>query len=1508
MPTKKGKKTTGTAEETTKPHVYNGPTFAVTNDAARDFINDIHKNIKQGYGFVPFIGAGLSAPSGIPLVWEIESYLHRCIGLALGVSTPDIEPWNPRTHQWPPFENRGSRISGTWRGLIQDLLDNATRRDSWHPEIRVFQEAHGAMAEWRSALQFLARIVYDRRGTGRDRRGIFVLDAPRQDVIDSAIREIMRGKKPTLGHRMLASLGGLLRLDIILTTNFDDLLEQAFLAARNPLTAFSLHLASDLPPYAALAPQRSLVKLHGDRHSMRADYTLDSVPQDADCWRFLEYLLSADGRTRLAAGPRRSDSRLPAGHHLLVMGFSASERRTRTLIEHAWKHLSGFTVYWLCHTITDVQNVIAFTNEARPDKPSTQSRILRHTNLGLLFLQLFQTIRGSVPTSGIIFPSASRLALPPISKAPAPASLPVPRAVAKKNKLLEQAVAKKAELLELLASRLKRFATDSRYQGCRLMVVTSEHNVDGVTSLCSELFELAQADGQFCVWLEMNDVSSTDDLFEQILDATNYRLGAENWMPVFVASDPASRADEIRRLIASTTKPWVFFLNARETPGSNFSGDDDRARRARSHNERPNGWLDDRAAPSQATKWNEQEQFVGLISALCKRGPADPVISIVLLTHGKEGTKTVEGNINDAIKEATLVADVDVLPATSVPYVASTIPLNCIKWTRHPNHETNARRHFLLGLVLMQRTRFLASLWCDALLPAGGTSSDTTPDEAMRTRAITWLDELEDKGLVRRKLGGFVWVRADSRNELRRYLRNQTTLTHYLRSEGLSQQGLAAFSDWHPENLVSEIHWRLALWYRRIMTAAETPGALFESVYHACKSAESLLTKALSRAKAAQAAERLNWGTAVLQAYGFMIQTRGYSKGSCRRLDDIRKEKAAMISVALEKAAQSSRLRRAVTGPWARVVEQAILRLQIRCTELMRAIAREVGEGNKAYERHRTLRLLLSGEQRYALIPAGQQAKGGQTKRHAHIDPLLEWKNKSEVLFSRFFIQPLTKSTVAVEDRPVEWMRYWRWCGMLGTSSRSFIEARRALLLGVVSALKGPSLPGRIESFRTVHSASRRTTLQNMANGFDRAAQLLRADGTGAVKLFDVRAGNSQAFGVELLRTGEQLAACLLHERSAYNRCKALRLPDVNDPHEYDPVEGPRHLREVIQAALALVERILSEDHATDAPHIGHIVWCHSRLLLHASMCVAREGRDYAAAMRLLTDAEASTTMIDARRYGSDRALVELYRAEVRLQEALNTPVIIKRGGTHQPVEFSVFIEDGMMRTLSSDALDAWQVRGMRLRKSLFADDESVRGFQQVKSLVRDAIRFIDRADDILSSRRRNVTWTTWHFHRRLQAMSVFLWATVFEQGTVVPFFGYEAAPANTNTVADDVLATSLRMIRADSYRLATIVEAYSSCAQALHYRLMLDPMAPRLEERQVRMRDKLKEARVALDAMHESRCNAHKVLLKDTQIDQRMENKIGERVAPDPTVRAYVEKISDRTREVIKELKSPLI
>jgi hypothetical protein len=656
----------------------NADPAVLTNDAAERFIGHISDELQKGYGFVPFIGAGFSAPSGVPLVNDIKSYLERCIALALGLDAKGMRPWSPRTDKWPPFTDGLHRPRDYWLTQVQNAFDEH-RRATWYPGLRVFQEAIGAMAEWRSSLLFLSRLVHRPDHTGSGSRSVPALDAPRQEVIDAAIREIMRGKHPSLGHRMLAAVGGLLRLDIILTTNFDDLLEQAFSETHSPLTVFEVHLNSPLPPWSALSHHRALVKLHGDRHSMRADYSLDALPTDTDQERFLDYFLSADGRQLRAMG-RTVTSETPLStlqNHLLVMGFSAADGRIRSFINHAWTHLGrDFKVFWLCHTKQDVDNVSAFTASFRPPDPvpdptPVRSIVLRSSDHGLLFLQLFQTLRRGLPASGVIFPSAARLTVPPFPRVqhkgpsspkpatndtaghcpaetepatqvqplsgtstphkPAPGTTdgqPVrpppnpggvarpmpPEWVAAPLSLTQPAGIRLREAILNKLTRLR--ASDSH--AARLVVVTSQPGTRGVTSVCAEVFQKLVDDSEICLWVEMNDISATDDLFSKLLDAANYRLGIDNWVPVFVAESALARAEELNRLTSSTNKPWVIFLNARETPGANVNDD------AGSSPAHPgNAWMDKEAAEEKETT------IVEFLQAIAS--PACPSISVVLL-------------------------------------------------------------------------------------------------------------------------------------------------------------------------------------------------------------------------------------------------------------------------------------------------------------------------------------------------------------------------------------------------------------------------------------------------------------------------------------------------------------------------------------------------------------------------------------------------------------------------------------------------------------------------------------------------------------------------------------------------------------------------------------------------------------------------------------------------------------------------------------------------------------
>jgi hypothetical protein len=128
--------------------------------------------------------------------------------------------------------------------------------------------------------------------------------------------------------------------------------------------------------------------------------------------------------------------------------------------------------------------------------------------------------------------------------------------------------------------------------------------------------------------------------------------------------------------------------------------------------------------------------------------------------------------------------------------------------------------------------------------------------------------------------------------------------------EGLSDAEKSELSellaDWDPDAHADEVHWRLAQWYHRIALAAQAPHAIFEAIYHVCKSAYySQARTPQADNTLQQAGERVQWASTIVTMHGFLVQTAGYSRGSCRRLDFIQDKVIKKIVKADEAPATS---------------------------------------------------------------------------------------------------------------------------------------------------------------------------------------------------------------------------------------------------------------------------------------------------------------------------------------------------------------------------------------------------------------------------------------------------------------------------------------------------------------------------------------------------------------------------------------------------------------------------
>jgi hypothetical protein len=229
-------------------------------------------------------------------------------------------------------------------------------------------------------------------------------------VIDSFFQSLAAGRQAALAHRMLPALGPVLRINLILSTNFDHFIEQTFATVETPLTTFEVPVTATLPSPELVLAQRSLVKMHGGRFDVRANASVNNSPIESDVANFLGYLA---GR-KLQPGEQFEKGGLSVEPiAILVSGIGGLETRTITLLHHAWDRFPNLHIFWLS-TGTVSHKEADLKYRFKPRGARNRFHFLQHPDHGLLLGELFQACTGTLPTAGMIFPGMWELPVPPI--------------------------------------------------------------------------------------------------------------------------------------------------------------------------------------------------------------------------------------------------------------------------------------------------------------------------------------------------------------------------------------------------------------------------------------------------------------------------------------------------------------------------------------------------------------------------------------------------------------------------------------------------------------------------------------------------------------------------------------------------------------------------------------------------------------------------------------------------------------------------------------------------------------------------------------------------------------------------------------------------------------------------------------------------------------------------------------------------------------------------------------
>lgn len=278
---------------------------------------------------------------------------------------------------------------------------------STNSEEYVVESAIRSLHEWRATLRFLARLK-----VANNRLHLGTVD---RAVIDSFNTFITVARRPNLAHTMLCHLSQRSRVRLILTTNFDSLIEDAFREMGALMNVESVHLQdAHLPDPASIHQRNCVLKLHGERIETRADETLSTPPSEKDKKRFFHYIQGHYPE------PDPSSGRFLPGL-LIVLGYSGSDLRCIHLIKHLLDAEPRAKVLWVCHTQSALEHLYKLFDkqgyriarrleELRPilgskDPHKGQARVVATVTdrTDLLLYELYQRLTLSLPPGGLSY-------------------------------------------------------------------------------------------------------------------------------------------------------------------------------------------------------------------------------------------------------------------------------------------------------------------------------------------------------------------------------------------------------------------------------------------------------------------------------------------------------------------------------------------------------------------------------------------------------------------------------------------------------------------------------------------------------------------------------------------------------------------------------------------------------------------------------------------------------------------------------------------------------------------------------------------------------------------------------------------------------------------------------------------------------------------------------------------------------------------------------------------------
>ncbi|MGJ8661264.1 MAG: SIR2 family protein [Bacteroidota bacterium] len=724
-------------------------------------------------------------------------------------------------------EKRISRVSNTPWGCPSSSTSKKYIR----------QLALRSLSHWTDTLEFLSR-------TKVGRNGKLYLDKQDDSIIDNFTNHMTRGKQPNFIHNMLSRLSRSLRSRLILTTNFDDLIEKAFISQNEPIHSIPISHRGSLPHYSTVRTQDCLIKLHGDLIDTRADTSIHRSASPEDKKKFFQYL----------RGPNSPHSTQPVSftkNHLLVVGYSAKDNRCIEMMKYVLDLDNDFKIYWVCHSVSDQEFIDDLFDEYNGTSENKRVILVVTPRTDLLLWELYQAINLSLPGGGYSFRFTHNVP---------------PTHYADFNGLKSIDDSSKTEL----TGGLDKISTLIRDKLSSVKLIELDMHT-GASETIKYSFEKLSKKHQ-TIWLELEDYADATCFLWDVLMTISIRKGAfrgdainilpyeynalfksdkidesESKFQIFIQAFQVKIKLALQRFNTQASD-WVIFLYGRNGLGGCSSLHHEGSKWNSPNDNVAQMWGD--------IDWNEtkENQLRISLNTLNKIG-----IRILYLPFGeKRRVRDLEKKrfIRNLIKGSK-----DTVSSKGYHYSGiekSIYEHNTLKNKYFPQHsyeeiihlfkseflessslngEEKARRElWAYGITLFRHSRHSAAMISESVYPCPfqfGSTSDEDNDrkrynDVLFSDTTPWVKELSEIGVLLNKPGGFYWMNRDVRMGIQKILEAKTN-AQVVRKDEIIQLNFG-YSQMRPR-----IHFWIADWYLRAFYSTGHYTPLVEAVYHASR-------------------------------------------------------------------------------------------------------------------------------------------------------------------------------------------------------------------------------------------------------------------------------------------------------------------------------------------------------------------------------------------------------------------------------------------------------------------------------------------------------------------------------------------------------------------------------------------------------------------------------------------------------------------------------------------------